>query len=111
HSWPGQLVGAQRGQPFLVGGFNGDDRGAVDGRDHRRMGGIGGTVEADAEKPERAADALADDRVVLADAGGEHQQVEAPEYGTKRTDLAHDAMDIQLQGDLRAWIVAFGGEQ
>ena len=46
------------------------------------------------------------DRAVLADAGGEHDRVEAAERGGERAQLAPDAIDEQVDRGLRTGIVA-----
>ena len=58
-------------------------------------------VELDAEPGRLPADALADRRRVLADAGGEDDRVEAAERGGERAELAADPVDEEIDRELR----------
>ena len=70
--------------------------------DARSVARVGVGVELDAEPGRVAADALAQRRAVLADAGGEHDRVEAAERGGKRAQLAADAIGEEIDGRLGA---------
>ena len=74
-------------------------RGRADARAALR---VGRRIELDAEPGRVAADALADRRGVLADAGGEDDRVEPAERGGERAELAADAVDEQVDRQLRA---------
>src|SRR5262247_921195 len=81
---------------LLVGRHDprGDLRGV--GRDAGGPPRVGGLVERDAEPGRVAADARAQLGVVLADAGGDDDRVEAAERRGERAELAPDAMDEEL---------------
>ena len=63
---------------------------------------VGVGIELDAEPRGVAADALAQRRAVLADAGGEHDRVEPAERGRERAELAADPVDEEVDRRLGA---------
>ena len=63
--------------------------------------GVGGGIEAHAQPLGAPADRLADRCGVLADAGGEHQSVDAAECRRQRAQLLGDAVDEQLDRLMR----------
>ena len=70
---------------------------------------VGRVVQHHAEPGRGAADALADLGAVLADATGEHQRIEAAQRSGERTQLARDAVDVQIDREPGARLLA--GEQ
>ena len=57
---------------------------------------VGGGVQLDAQPGRVPADPLANRRRVLADAGGEHDRVEAAQRGGERAEFAPDPVDEQI---------------
>ena len=66
------------------------------------VAGVGVLVELDAEPGRGLADAPADLGGVLADAGGEHEAVDAAQHRGERADLLGRAVDEVVDGEARA---------
>ena len=81
---------------LLVGRDRIDAYPAAVGRDARAARSIRLVVKFNAEPSAARADALADLGRALADAGGEHEAVEAAEHRSERTELAANPPDKQI---------------
>ena len=75
------------------------------------MPGVACRIHLHAQPFELVADTLAQHRIVFADTGGEHQHVQAAQYGHQRADLAHDAAHVQRQRRLHARVAGLLGQQ
>src|SRR4029453_5559332 len=92
-----QLAGMARDHQLFVGRDHPGGHGAPRVGNARPPGGVPPRVDLDAEPGGGRADARADLRGVLADAGGEDQRVDAAEHSGQRPDLLGRAVDEVVQ--------------
>src|SRR4029079_903381 len=101
-----QSARVARYHEFLVGGHDPGRDAARLGADARAAGVVRLRVELDAEPSRAAANARAGLGRVLADTSGEDDGVEALQRSGERTELAADAVDVEVDRQLRSWLTA-----
>src|SRR5262245_57929018 len=96
-----------RDRQLLVGGNDPRRYATGGGADARPARIVRLAVQVDAEPGSLAAYRFAHGCRVLADTGGEHDRIEPAEGGGERAHFATDAIDEQIDGELRPRVLAF----
>src|SRR4029434_10464626 len=102
-----QCQGMPRNRQLLVGGNDPHRYATGGGADTRAARIVRLAVQVDAEPGSLPAYRFAHRRGALADAGGKNNSIEAAERGGERAQLSPDAIDEQIDGELRPRVLAF----